>query len=311
MSKVTYKKVKWESLTRRSMILFFLSLMSVAQVSAGVIFRNDFNDDPTGKYTLDNLNADWNNPNWSHGVREGRVFIVEGEEAFEGKSMRVFYPVGWHTRGRGAQWVLRLDKAYDELYISFRLKFIKNFEFVKGGKVPGFAGGAANTGGNIPSGLDGWSARMMWLREGKVIQYVYHPDQPGKWGDNLAWNLTEQRYFKTGVWHIVKTRIVMNTPGRNDGIIQSWFDEQLSLNIRNMRFRDNDSFAIDKFLFVTFFGGDSSYAAKKDEYIFFDDFIISTEPINTGNLSANSGGSGGCFISTLARDEILRQDLYL
>ena len=50
-------------------------------------------------------------------------------------------------------------------------------DFVKGGKLPGLFGGEGNTGGGIPTGMDGFSARMMWRGSGRVVQYVYYPDQ--------------------------------------------------------------------------------------------------------------------------------------
>ena len=46
------------------------------------------------------------------------------------------------------------------------------------------------------------------------------------------------------------------------------------------RFRDIDTFAIDGFWLATFFGGgDDTWNATKDEYLYFDDFVISTERI--------------------------------
>ena len=62
----------------------------------------------------------------------------------------------------GAQWRLELGDDYDELYLTYRVRFADEFNFVKGGKLPGLVGGEANTGGRVPTGRDGWSARMMW-----------------------------------------------------------------------------------------------------------------------------------------------------
>jgi len=42
-----------------------------------------------------------------------------------------------------------------------------------------------------------------------------------------------------------------------------------------MMYRKTDSFAIDSFLFNTFYGGDdSSWAPDSDMYIYFDNFEI-------------------------------------
>jgi hypothetical protein len=246
-----------------------------------IIYKNDFDDDPAGVYTVENLNGDWNNPANEGGVAAGRVRIVEGENAFRGKSLQVAYPKGnAGLRKAGAKWRTMLGGAFCELYCAYRLRFGEGFDFVRGGKIPGLAGGRGNTAGNKPNGRDGWSARMMWKRDGLVVQYVYHPDQPGTWGHNLPYDLGGQRYFKPGVWHQVEHRIVMNTPGKKNGIIQAWFDGELALDAQDLRFRDGDDLAIDCFLFSTFFGGSGpDWAATRDECITFDEFVISTKPI--------------------------------
>jgi hypothetical protein len=243
-----------------------------------VLYRNDFDHDPPGKYTLAELNADWRNPAWENGVAAGRVEIVGAPDAYAGHSLCVHYPAGGvGPSAGGAQWQLRLDHSYKELFCSYRIKFGPGFGFVKGGKIPGLAGGAANTGGNRPNGRDGWSARMMWREDGRAVQYVYHPDQPTIYGQDFPWDLGGQRVFKPGVWHSVEHRVVMNTPGARDGIVQGWFDGTLALDRRDVRFRDVDAFSIDAFYFSTFFGGqEPCWAPSRDERIDFDDVVVAT-----------------------------------
>jgi hypothetical protein len=73
----------------------------------------------------------------------------------------------------------------------------------------------------------------------------------------------------------------MNRPGQRDGVVQGWFDGVLALERTNLRFRDVDSFAIDAFLFSTFFGGsDATWAPAKDERVDFDQFLIGTGSID-------------------------------
>lgn len=256
--------------------------VSVADADlSAILFAQDFDESPVGSYSRDSLDDDWMSPSWEQGLDEGRVAIVEGSQAFSGRSLRVLYPQGGVGPGEGgAQWRLELGGSYDELYIAYRLKFGEGFDFVRGGKLPGLVGGEANTGGSPPDGTDGWSARMMWRQEGAVVQYVYHPDQPGIYGEDLDWNLGGDRFFEPGQWHQVEHRIVMNTPGEHDGMIEGWFDGELALRREGLRFRDVGSFAIDALYFSTFFGGsDETWAATKDEYVYYDEFVISTQPI--------------------------------
>ena len=213
-----------------------------------------------------------------NGVNEGRVSVFDGAEAREGRSLRVLYPRGGvSSNPSGAQWKMGVSRK-DELSCAYYVRFPSDFDFVLGGKLPGLAGGTANTGGEKPNGRDGWSARMMWRTGGEVVQYVYHVDQPTEFGEDFRWNLGgPQRVFARGTWHRVEHRIVMNTPGQKNGIVQGWFDGQLALDRRNVRFRDVDTFAIDAFYFSTFFGGsDSTWAPSKDEHVDFDQFVIGT-----------------------------------
>lgn len=247
-----------------------------------VVYYNNFDDDPIGTYTQILLAVDWNGAAVENGIAEGRVSVIEGKDAFRGKSLRVFYPAGtFGPQNGGAQWRMTLPKKYEELYCSYAIRFGEGFNFVQGGKIPGLTGGDGNTGGKIPDGRDGWSARMMWRAGGRAVQYVYHPDQMDMWGQDFNWLIGGERRFKPGIWHRVEHRIVMNTPGKRNGIIQAWFDGQLALNQRNLCFRDVPHLVIDAFYFSTFFGGgDSSWSAVKDERIDFDEVIISTAPIN-------------------------------
>ena len=178
----------------------------------------------------------------------------------------------------GSLWQVELgDDAADELFVAYRVRFVgSGFDFVKGGKLPGLSGGEDNTGGDKPNGTDGWSGRMMWRSGGQAVQYLYHPDQPSQWGEDLDWGVS----FTPDRWATVETRIRMNTPGRSDGVVEAWFDGRKVLSRTDIRFRDAAAFNIDSFLFHTFFGGSGAdWAPTRDEVIDFDDIVISTSPI--------------------------------
>ena len=241
-----------------------------------LLFTADFEHHTPGPYSEAMLEMDWNNPAWSNGVEEGRVSIVSTDQEHN-VALAVFYPEGeYGTSQTGAQWKLDLDGSYEHVRVRYRLRFTDDFDFVRGGKLPGLIGGQGNTGGGIPNGSDGWSARMMWRTDGAITQYVYHPDQPQNYGEDLPWEIDgTQAHFVREQWHTVTHEIRMNTPGKNDGSIKSWLDGTLALDAQNMRFRDIPDFAIDRLYFSTFFGGgDASWSTSKDEIILFDDFRI-------------------------------------
>lgn len=280
-------------------IVYLVASTVTPLAHAVVIYENDFENDPVGTYTVANLAADWNSPSSNDGVDEGRVSITDDADAYGGRSLVVTYPEGESNRGK-SQWRLDLQGEYDELFLSYRVRFDEGFDFVRGGKLPGLCGGACNTGGNAPTGTDGWSARMMWRTDGSggsptnrdtanIVQYAYHADQPTQFGEDLRWNDGTPpvwHEFESDTWYHLQHRVVMNTPGVQDGIIQAWLDGEMVLDVQDLRFRDTDAFQIDTMYFSTFFGGSSApWETTKDERAYFDDFVVSTEFLQTGDYN--------------------------
>ena len=242
-----------------------------------IVLSVDFDDVSLGKYSEDDYDAQWPEADWLEGLQDGRGEVVENPEDSSDQVLEVLYPAGEiGPSDQGVQMKILFDTSYDELYLRYRVRFEKDFEWVKGGKLPGLIGGEANTGGEVPDGTDGWSARMMWRRMGQAVQYVYHPDQSGTYGDDFDYQIGgSDVHFQDGSWHTVQHRIVMNTPGQSDGRIQAWFDGQLALDRQNMRFRDVSDFAVDGF----FGGGDDSWAPGNDMHIYYDNFVVAEKKI--------------------------------
>ncbi len=241
------------------------------------IFSADFEHTAMGLYTEAQMKEDWKNPSWSDGIEEHRVWVVQPDSGTT--SLTVKFPA--HTFGsekNGAVWRLQFDSSYSAVEVRFDVMFQKGFDFVRGGKLPGLFGGKGNTGGNKPTGRDGFSARMMWREDGRAVQYLYYPDQPDRYGHQIPWvdpTTDKQVRFIPGQWHTIIHRLVMNTPGKRDGRLQAFFDDQLVLKMDTIRFRDTDTFSIDGFLFSTFFGGgDSSWQTTAEETVYFDNFQI-------------------------------------
>lgn len=219
-----------------------------------------------GTMTRADLGMGFGNVVWSS--EEEHLAVVD--EPGQGRVLRVKYDPKDNGSDRVA---FRVDlPPGDERWLSYRIQFEPGFEFVKGGKLPGLAGGTSNTGGNKPNGTDGYTSRYMWRRNGDLVVYLYHPDQPTIYGEDFDHvGLTLQ----TGQWYTVRQRVVMNTNNQRNGVLETWVDgvPYLAESIR-LRSQD-DAFQIDSFLFSTFYGGsDPSWAPSQTTYIRFDDFKI-------------------------------------
>ena len=82
---------------------------------------------------------------------------------------------------------------------------------------------------------------------------------------------------------------VVDGRGQHDGVVQAWLDDDLVLDVNNIRFRDVETFAIDGFYFSTFFGGSGDqWNTAKDEVAFFDDFRITVpSPLLLGDVNGD------------------------
>lgn len=276
---------------RTAAFLFFLLsfLLFTSSLHAEILFFQDFNDDAVGQYTESGLYDDFDNNDfmkiaWHKGT--SNASIVGSADAYEGHSLRIRYRNRTSGSGSAATWYMDLNREYDELYLSMWIKFGKSFDFANGGKLPTKLEGGKRKATSKPDGTDGWCGRFKWRgnnvsRSGGYTEYVYHPDMPGQYGDHMFWDDGPggQKYITPGTWQHCQTRFKMNTPGRHDGIIQSWLDGVLVLNRQDIRFRDVDTFSIDAYVFSTFFGGNGP---NGDQYIYYDNIIISTHYVEPG-----------------------------
>lgn len=195
--------------------------------------------------------------------------------------LRVRYPAGSASPAvkrktgaplGGAQFYTTLPFApQDSLRLSYDVRFSKNFNFVKGGKLPGFFGGTETSGGKKPDGTDGFSTRFMWRKGGQGEVYAYLPTS-AKYGNSIGrGNWT----FTPGTWHRLEQQVDLNDPQKNNGRVQVWLDGKKVLDQSDLQFRTTKTLKIEGIFFSTFFGGnDPSWATPKEVTIDFANFSV-------------------------------------
>jgi hypothetical protein len=213
-----------------------------------------------GIYTKERWKADWPGCEFEGGIREQRVVVVETEGM---KWLRVNY-----TPGRigpeegGAGWRMPFGR-HETAELGYTLRFSSDFDFVKGGKLPGLCGGPENVSGGRPAdGRNGFSARLMWRRDGRGEAYVYHKNQKGDYGDSFAF--PDDFRFPTAAPVKVRLSVTMNTPGERDGTLRVWIDDRMMVERTDMEWRSAGTFGVDGLYFETFHGGgDKSWAPTR------------------------------------------------
>ena len=195
---------------------------------------------------------------------------VSSSGGVRGKYLRVKYPEGSVGASEGgAQFKVKLPAA-DQRTLEYLVRFERGFDFRLGGKLPGLAGGRANTGGDRSTG-DGWSTRLAWGEAGQASVYMYHLGQKTRYGDGLPLN----RSFTRGRWYHIKQRVKVNTPDRADGELEVWVDGKRVLYRRHIRYRNVSGAQVDALYFSTFHGGASdTWAPQRNCYAGFDEFVV-------------------------------------
>ena len=240
-----------------------------------------FQDAPEGVLTEKDVAKIFGNPVSIVGVKEGLYKVVKNPR--DGKKvLEITYPGGIIQENKTR---VRLSfPKVNAATLTYSVLFADGFDFVRGGKLPGFGGGSAPRGGQKSDGSNGFSARIMWREGGEIFQYMYWMERAKekRWGDNLPWiDLRGDKKpfrFIPDTWHMLKTTLVMNTAGERNGQVTSWFDGRLALSASGAFRAAGADFGIDQLLFTTFFGGnDLTWAPRKNEHIFFGDLEVVLE----------------------------------
>ncbi|MFH0759147.1 MAG: LamG-like jellyroll fold domain-containing protein [Bacteroidota bacterium] len=262
-----------------------LALYSQGEDVFNFVWKQDFNNSPLGLYTREQVNKDWNNPNWAAGTDKTYIVDLYGDRA-----MKFNIPPGTtNSWDGGGEWWAPLPPGHEEMYFSYNVMFRPGFDWVLGGKLPGL-GGVDNPTGGIEMPFEaGFTARYMWTEvkesdpnypDGKFIFYVYHHNKSGKYGDAIA--LGETTYpVDDSIWHNLCMRVVLNTVyadgGAADGLIEFFLDGKHITTRYGLKYRNLSSIWIDTQHIVTFFGGSGDeYAPTVNEWMLFDDFACFT-----------------------------------
>ncbi|MCL2184180.1 MAG: hypothetical protein FWB85_12015, partial [Chitinispirillia bacterium] len=145
---------------RTQIAVIFAGLAALAPLRAEVVFNVGFDNHPLGTYTKAMAQADFPGAAWySGGLDSGWGEIIPGREG-RGNALKVRYIAGGIGSATAIQVKARFPggKASDTAWASYWVRFEDNFDFVKGGKLPGLCGNQCITGGNDANGYNGWSA---------------------------------------------------------------------------------------------------------------------------------------------------------
>lgn len=200
-----------------------------------------------------------------------------------GEVLKVHFPAGAYDPGSmiarglpvgGAGFAILFDGSMAICAtLSYRLRFSDDFEFVRGGKLPGLSGGVALSYPKLPRGINGYTARLMWREQGagEIYAYLRTTVRPSNYyGTSIG---RGNFHFNKGRWHEVTETVRLNDPTMTDGVMRLTVDGKLVIDNRNLLIRDRSDVFSDGFIFESFFGGnDVTWATPKSVFIEFAAF---------------------------------------
>ncbi|KAI6124664.1 polysaccharide lyase family 14 protein [Pisolithus croceorrhizus] len=184
----------------------------------------------------------------------------------------------------GPKTFARALRSAREAVFSYRMMLQKDWEWVKGGKLPGaceLAGVAstidasasvfASCGGTQDGMGELYAYAPINATNEKILLAVPPSSNPnGKYGISVgegAWT------FEPGAWTTVAERIKLNSVGDADGEVQVWITGECVVHTKGLTLPVDKESHIKGIHFETFFGGHTpDWASPKDQHAWFADF---------------------------------------
>jgi len=225
----------------------------------------------------------------------------------------VDYPAGSYSGGTGgtefSTYFNESGTPFGTVLLSYEVAFDSNFNWVKGGKLPGLRGGDLSgcSGGAYSSSC--FSMRLMWRTGGEGEAYAYIPTTSGLCSssgalcnqDGYGTSLDRGSYsFVSGAWNNISLLVRLNNPaGASNGLVYVYHNGVLAVQFTGIQIRSNTSLVgFTGLFFSTFFGGsDSSYATPTDQHTYYRN-IQMWGSTSFSNATAGGGKSAASSIRT-------------
>ncbi|KAI0035006.1 hypothetical protein K488DRAFT_44240 [Vararia minispora EC-137] len=212
------------------------------------------------------------------------AYITSDNESLTGSMLQLLYPEGSinpanKPQGGAEFYAAPLDLSQaSNVTFEYDVFFPDDFDFVRGGKLPGLFGGHETCSGG-DSALNCFSTRLMWRSGGKGELYLYAPKD--KQTDELCslppQSICDSTYglsiargsfsYTLGSWTHVAQTVALNSPGVPNGGFYLEVDGRPVIDRNDVYYRGKTK--------PTFFGGhDPEWASPRDQYVWFAGFSI-------------------------------------
>jgi len=302
------KIMKRKKVCKNIMLISFWSFVAIIIISICIIIavfihNKKSHNDSNNSINSINLNLEDLTNNWEQSTSWNIIKYIYGKDQVKfintkgyENSIKVEYPIGSYSpsageiNGFGGFDFYSQPRVLPDTTICFKfnVNFAANFNWAKGGKLPGFwIGDMGASGGNHD--INGYSFRIAWKANGIGEVYLYIPQNQNQdyynqegyvsndiYGDSL-WRGVFQFYKNR--WNSIIISSSLNT--FQGGIAMN--DGKLNLTINNitkffnqLKWTEDPSHKINGIMMDTFFGGsDVSWATPVTKWSYFRNFNLS------------------------------------
>jgi len=220
---------------------------------------------------------------WGDGCGDSenrRIYFPYDEEPTFAKHRELLDGVG--PGSGGGTWYIPLGGNYDEVYLSYNIKYEPDWAAPAGGKLPGFTRTPSVCDACQPTDCmdeqgnkydlkwneqtkkwdsnppqdgiaDDFTAKHMFHGNTHISYYIYDADKVNVCGDSYG---VSDSMIYDGNWHNIVLRVKMNTPDVANGIVETWIDGENKGAVTGILFRTGYAkFGINSISFSNFFGG--------------------------------------------------------
>lgn len=136
--------------------------------------------------------------------------------------------------------------------LRYAVRLPEDFEPGKGGVLPGVFGGTLPPIREISDGTTGFAIHALWRPDGKL---EFHPQVPTNKLSNPAMLSRGKYKLARGRWVWIDQKIMLNTPGQNDGAYKLWIDGKLSFEHDQVAWRANADIGLNGISGAVYYGG--------------------------------------------------------
>lgn len=175
--------------------------------------------------------------------------------------------------------------------LRYRLKLPSDFDFGKGGLLPGLYGGKPLRADQPAKGDKSFASRLVWRTNGQGAAFAQY-DGLSHSGYAFA---AKQLQVPKGKWIDIQQEVILNTPGRADGLVRIWIDGQLGLEQDGIPWRHSEEIGIDGVIAEITYGNPRfSVTAPENTTIEISEFELSWQA-SRPQQTAKNPNSGSIF----------------